>query len=670
MSTTKHERNNDEWKGPRRLPSVKEKLSSFVRRGREKAKKTTLSVLGESRQERPSLDESMKALPRVQVSDFGTSSLEIDLQSLEAFRIAPSQPARGAEQAKQVKKTSSRTSTMTPIADMFARKATTAALSTVDMRTLNKSSPSLLTSVASSKPAEARRPGQAPSMSSRSTVVATAAAPSTASSVIIINNNSSTGQPQSHTSKPWPPPETPRTAAAPIRTQFSTASTSTSNQANKLPLHEPPRRAAFVPAYVPSRAAPIVTPVGPVIRPHHQNADTVARQQRLQHNTEKRHSNPSGMPSSSTTTTTAPAPNKLLLAEITNTDRRRSWQPAPTSVPSAAGTPTSSGPPSASAPWRGRDLDGSSSKRASSRIASDRLAWIRELEEGKKKKSTINGDLPVLRNMQGSVADKLAKFEQQKQQQQMQQQIPLTRSNSTRSRISSVADTTFSSYNGPATARSSLDTCRTSSVFSHYDDSFREKMEIITGAANKTADEENEEKPALTKVTATFVPIEKKEPIVAPVTQAAEDESAAKTAPEDVAPVSPAVEKIEPATTDAPIPADVPLPEDVEEKAGPIEVPTISVSSETEKMEPTTSEAPLAADVPLPEDVEVEEKPAPEEVPSVSVSVEKAEPIAIDADRATDEAAEEKPTVAEVSTAVVAAGEMTKPTCADGPQSV
>ncbi|KAK1707528.1 hypothetical protein CaCOL14_011544 [Colletotrichum acutatum] len=668
MSTTKHERNNEEWKGPRRLPSVKEKLSSFVRRGREKAKKTTLSVLGESRQERPSLDESMKALPRVQVSDFGTSSLEIDLQSLEAFRIAPSQPARSTEQAKQVKKTSSRTSTMTPIADMFARRATTAALSTVDMRTLNKSSPSLLTSVASSKPAEARRPGQAPSMSSRSTVVATAAAPSTASSVIIINN-SSTGQPQSHTSKPWPPPETPRTAAAPIRTQSSTASTSTSNQPNKLPLREPPRRAAFVPAYVPSRAAPIVTPVEPVIRPHHQNSDTVARQQRLQHNTEKRHSNPSGMPSSSTTTTTAPAPNKLLLAEIVNTDRRRSWQPAPTSVPSAAGTPTSSGPPSASAPWRGRDLDGSSSKRASSRIASDRLAWIRELEEGKKKKSTINGDLPVLRNMQGSVADKLAKFEQQKQQQQIQQ-IPLTRSNSTRSRISSVADTTFSSYNGPATARSSLDTCRTSSVFSHYDDSFREKMEIITGAANKTADEENEEKPALNKVTATFVPIEKKEPIVAPATQAAEDESAAKTAPEDVAPVSPVVEKIESPTTDAPIPADVPFPEDVEEKVAPVEVPTISVSSETEKMESTTSEAPLAADVPLPEDVEVEEKPASEEVSSVSVSVEKAEPIAIDAERAADEAAKEKPAVADVSTAVVVADEMTKPTCADEPQTI
>ncbi|KAL2881600.1 hypothetical protein SGCOL_003168 [Colletotrichum sp. CLE4] len=653
--SSKHERNTDEWKGPRLLPSVREKLSGFVRRGREKAKKTTLSVLGESRQERPSLDESMKALPRVQVSDFGTSSLEIDLQSLEAFRIAPSQPARGAEQTRQVKKTSSRTSTITPIADMFARKATTAALSTVDMRSLNKSSPSLLTSVANSKPAEARRPGQAPSTSSRA-----AAAPSTASSVVIINN-SSTGQPQSHPSKPWPPPEAPRAAAAPTRSQFSTASTSNSTQPNKLPLREPPRRAAFVPAYIPSRAASIVTPAEPVIRPHHQNADAVARQQRLQHNTEKRHSNPTGMSSSSTTTATAPAPNKLLLAEIVNTDRRRSWQPAPTSVPSASGTPTSSGPPSASAPWRGRDLDGSSTKRASSRIASDRLAWIRELEEGKKKKSTINGDLPVLRNMQGSVADKLAKFEQQKQQQQMQQQVPLTRSNSTRSRISSVADTTFSSYNGPATARSSLDTCRTSSVFSHYDDSFREKMEIITGAANKTADDENEEKPALNKVTSTFVSIEKKEPTAAPVSQATDEEAAEKPALNDVVvPASPAVEKIEPTTADVEIEAKPPL----------IEVPTISVSSETEKTEATTGDAPAPADVPLPEDVEVEEKPTVEEIPSTSVSSEKMGPIAIDAGLAADEAAEEKPAVADISAATAPTSEIIEPTCVDEPQPI
>ncbi|OHE96246.1 hypothetical protein CORC01_08464 [Colletotrichum orchidophilum] len=548
--SSKHERNNGEWSGPRRLPSVREKLSGFVRRGREKAKKTTMSVLGESRHERPSLDESMKDSPRVQVQDFGTSSLEIDLQSLEAFRMAPPEPAKQAGQQKQVKKTSSRTSSMTPIADMFARKATTAALATIDIRSLNKSSPSLLTSAAASKPAEARRPGQAPLLR--------AAAPSSAASVIIINNGS-TGQAQSHTSKPWPPPETPRTAAAPIRTQFSSTA-SASNQSNRAPLHEPPRRAAFVPAYVPSRAAPITTPAEPVTRPHQQNADAVARQQRLSHNTDKRHSTPTGMPSlpttTTTTTTTALAPNKLLLAEIVQTDRRRSWQPAPTSVPSASGTPTSSGPPSASAPWRDRDLG--SSRKASSRIASDRLAWIRELEDGRKKKSTINGDLPVLRTMQGGVADKLAKFESQRQQQQQQQQVPLTRSNSTRSRISSVADTTFSSYNGPATARSSLDTCRTSSVFSHYDDSFREKMEFIAGAANRAADDEIEEKPVLAKVTSAFVPVEKVDGIAGHATRAADDRIEDKPALTDAMPaVVPVAEKVDVTTVHASLaPAD------------------------------------------------------------------------------------------------------------------
>ncbi|GKT95359.1 hypothetical protein Ct61P_13209 [Colletotrichum tofieldiae] len=110
--------------------------------------------------------------------------------------------------------------------------------------------------------------------------------------------------------------------------------------------------------------------------------------------------------------------------------------------------------------------------------------------------------------MQGGVADKLAKFES-KQQQQQQQQVPLTRSNSTRSRTSSVADT-FSSFGGMATTRSSLDSHRTSSVFSHYDDSFREKMELITGNANRMAADENEEKPALTRVTSTFVSVERR----------------------------------------------------------------------------------------------------------------------------------------------------------------
>ncbi|KZL84242.1 hypothetical protein CI238_09922 [Colletotrichum incanum] len=460
-------RKSGDWADPRRLPSVREKLSGFVRRGRGLAKKTTLSVLGEPRHERASLDESHKVLPRVQVQDFGTSSLDIDLQTLEAFRIAP-QPEKEPEQQKP-----QRTSSTTPIADMFTRKATTIVPATVNDSSLRESSPSLKASSVNKPgrvPAEERRPGLASSH--------TAHVSSSAVNVTIINSSHT----QSHT-RPWPPPETPR-AVLPIRTQVPT--TSDSKQPNRAQLREP-RRVAFVP----SSPAPITMPE-PITRPR-QTADAVVRPQRLPQNAGKRHSTPTAMPSLAT------VPNSLP-AEDTRTDRRRSWQPAPTSRPS--GMPTPSAPPSASAPWRGLP-----NRRASARLGTDRLGWIRELEEGKKNRSTISGDLPVLRTMQGGVADKLARFESKQQQQQ--QQAPLTRSNSTRSRTSSVADT-FSSIGGMATTRSSLDSHRTSSVFSHYDDSFREKMELITGNANRMAADDNEEKPALTRVTSTFVSVERR----------------------------------------------------------------------------------------------------------------------------------------------------------------
>ncbi|KAF9878366.1 hypothetical protein CkaCkLH20_04404 [Colletotrichum karsti] len=439
-------RNSGDWAAPRRLPSVREKLSGFVRRGRGLAKKTTLSMLGE--RERPSLDESQKAFPRVQVQDFGTSCLDIDLQSLEAFRIAPEKKGQEAEDEKPPQSKSS----TTPIADMFAKRTTTIEPVTVNP-SLNKSSPSLLAASETKPtgvPSEKRRPGHAPSL----------AAPSSNSASIVTIVNSSHAQP--HSSRPWPPP-----AAAPTGTQ----STISSNQ-SKTQFREP-RRAVFAS----SRPAPAATPES-TARPR-QNAAVVAEQNRA----EKRHSTPTSLPSSN------PATNKEPTEPVTS-DRRRSWQPSP--CPSL--------PPSASAPYRNGGIP---SRRASSRLPADRLGWIKELEEGRKNRPTINSDLPVLKTMQGGVADKLARFESKQMQTQL---APMTRSNSTRSRTSSVADTTFSSY-GMATARSSLDSHRTSSVFSHYDDSFREKMELIAGGPNR---EGTEEKPSLTKVTASFVSVERR----------------------------------------------------------------------------------------------------------------------------------------------------------------
>ncbi|OBR07265.1 hypothetical protein CH63R_08786 [Colletotrichum higginsianum IMI 349063] len=550
----------------RRPASVREKLSGFVRRGRGLAKKTTMSVLGESRHERPSLDESLhpKVLPRVQVQDFGTSSLDIDLLSLEAFRDVqqPEKKKEAEEQQQQKKPQRTTSSSTTPIADMFARKAatttstTTATIAPTAPAVVDQLPPSLDTSSPSlyapsvRKPARAptgeRRPGPAAPAPAAASAAGAGAAhhhtaltahSSTSSPAVTVTIISSSSHVQAHNPRPWPPPATSRTVA-PTRAQPVPVA-SDSKPPARVQLREP-RRAAFTPAA--PAAAPFTATPGPLLaRPRqHAGAAAVAEQQRLpphhhherQSAEKKRHSTPTAMPSLSSTTSTSPstaatpAPNPLL-AEILRTDRRRSWQPAPTSAPSAAAaaaaapTPRPSAPPSASAPWRGIP-----NRQTSVRLGADRLAWIRELEARNRNRSSVNGDLPVLRTVQGSVADKLAKFEsrqQEQQQQQQQQQLqkpllqgPLTRSNSTRSRPSSIADT-FSSYGGgggggAATTRSSLDSHRASSVFSHYDDSFREKLELITGKAGREADEEKkeEEKPPLTRVTSTFVSVERR----------------------------------------------------------------------------------------------------------------------------------------------------------------
>ncbi|GJC98612.1 hypothetical protein ColKHC_07438 [Colletotrichum higginsianum] len=464
----------------RRPASVREKLSGFVRRGRGLAKKTTMSVLGESRHERPSLDESLhpKVLPRVQVQDFGTSSLDIDLLSLEAFRdVQQPEKKKEAEEQQQKKPQRTTSSSTTPIADMFARKAatttstTTATIAPTAPAVVDQLPPSLDTSSPSlyapsvrkpaRAPTEERRPGPAAPAPAAASAAASAAGAgaahhhtahtahsSTSSPAVTVTIISSSSHVQAHNPRPWPPPATSRTVA-PTRAQPVPVA-SDSKPPARVQLREP-RRAAFTPAA--PAAAPFTATPGPLLaRPRqHAGAAAVAEQQRLpphhhherQSAEKKRHSTPTAMPSLSSTTST--------------------------------------------------------------------------------NRSSVNGDLPVLRTVQGSVADKLAKFEsrQQEQQQQQQQQLqkpllqgPLTRSNSTRSRPSSIADT-FSSYGGgggAATTRSSLDSHRASSVFSHYDDSFREKLELITGKAGREADEEKkeEEKPPLTRVTSTFVSVERR----------------------------------------------------------------------------------------------------------------------------------------------------------------
>ncbi|KAK2043112.1 hypothetical protein LZ31DRAFT_555509 [Colletotrichum somersetense] len=483
-------RDSSDWTSLRRLPSVREKLSSsFVRLGRGLSRKKTMSTLGEHPDERPSMDASIKSgFPRVQVQDFGTSTLDIDLQALEAFRSVAQppqqqqQPRTRQDKGVQKQKPPPTTSSTTPIADMFSSKRSSILEPTsgnASPRTKPSShakSPLAKSSLANSssddKPSLAKssvtKPSPSPKAASFISKAGRAAdgrrpgrgsqhaAPPPGPVVTIISSDHAQPQP----AKPWPPPMNPR-ASAPIRTRVLTT-TSDARQPGRLQLGEPPRAGAGA-------------AVG------------------------KRHSTPSTTPGS-------------LSVGTAQTDHlRRSWQQA---LPS--GTSTPSGPPSASAPWRNA-VD----RQTSARLATDRLSWIRELEQGNKNKQTISSDLTVLKTVRGSVADKLAKFESKQQQQQ--QLPPLTRSNSTRSRPSSIADT-FTSYGGATTTRSSLDSHRPSSVFSHYDDSFREKMEFIAGNANRKTDEDgnsnsnsnnrssssNEEKPAtLTRVTSAFVSVEK-----------------------------------------------------------------------------------------------------------------------------------------------------------------
>ena len=165
-------------------------------------------------------------------------------------------------------------------------------------------------------------------------------------------------------------------------------------------------------------------------------------------------------------------------------DRIHAWQKNITSAPklkppSASASVNAAIPPQANLPARKLSTRGA---------ASDRLAWIRELEE--KKSANVNRDIPVLKKQGGSVSDKLAMFENKQTLAVSSAAVrrqPLTRSNSS-SRFSAAGlESIFSSNSNVTTAspRTSIDTVRSinraSSVMSYYDDSFREKMENVVG---------------------------------------------------------------------------------------------------------------------------------------------------------------------------------------------
>ncbi|KAF4449227.1 hypothetical protein F53441_7446 [Fusarium austroafricanum] len=124
---------------------------------------------------------------------------------------------------------------------------------------------------------------------------------------------------------------------------------------------------------------------------------------------------------------------------------------------------------------------------------SDRLAWIKKLED----KDNRPKDLPAMAKRTGSVSDKLAMFEKKNLSaaSPARLHVPSRTNSSTYSAYSSVTsrDSIFSDGLSAPSPRTSVDTARTSSVMSYYDDSFREKLESLVGQEPKESEVENSE---------------------------------------------------------------------------------------------------------------------------------------------------------------------------------
>ncbi|KAK6840172.1 hypothetical protein PG987_006038 [Apiospora arundinis] len=217
-------------------------------------------------------------------------------------------------------------------------------------------------------------------------------------------------------------------------------------------------------------------------------------------------------------------------ASATPLDRIQAWQKSITSAPMAPAG--SMAPPPVPNAALGTPQASASVRKVSPRgLAGNRLAWIRELEE--KKSSDLRKDVGVLKKQAGSVSDKLAMFETKGTSNGGVGRLPpLSRSNSTTSRMSSVglkSTTTSSAWdNTAATPRTSIDTTRSShrnsGVLSYYDESFREKMEgLVAGLAEKEDEKakEAEAVPRKRRITASFVSVEGKKGIQAAIAASA-----------------------------------------------------------------------------------------------------------------------------------------------------
>ncbi|KAF7537105.1 hypothetical protein G7054_g3971 [Neopestalotiopsis clavispora] len=291
-------------------------------------------------------------------------------------------------------------------------------------------------------------------------------------------------------------------------------------------------------------------------------------------------------------------------------DRIQQWQKSVTSAPSSNPGAPAANPTSAPSTAPSRKTSATAT-----RGVGNRLAWIKELEE--KKSGSLGRDIGVLKKASGSVSDRLAMFESKQASAApplTNKKPPLTRTNSTTSRLSSVGlDSTFSTNgNTTATPRTSGETVRSShrasSVLSYYDDSFREKMENVAGSYSDAKDKDKETKPprdGLQRVKSSFVSVDKKK------TESATSESDISETPaqEEIKSAEPvtAVEKPESKTEEVP---------QASESSSPV-VEAAKPEDEVKSTEPAVAEVKASE--------EVKDEPQPVEVAAVEKAEEKTE---------------------------------------------
>ena len=279
-------------------------------------------------------------------------------------------------------------------------------------------------------------------------------------------------------------------------------------------------------------------------------------------------------PQTRNTNASLATPTLTPTTSLSDNPRRRSWQPAaPVLIPQNTGssttqpqrTPSTRRPPSAA-------------------LTSSRLAWIRELENKNKSSSSSPGtsasDLQKLapKSYTAGVASKLAMFEHI-QKSQTPKPAAVSRSNSTvsrtsktSSRVSSGGHTALSmggaADGGVSTARTSIDfdavdissrSQRNSAIMAYYDEGFRERMEGVAGGLAKQikgGDEEGEGEQVgvgLKKVTAKLVEVQ----IEKAGRKDAPEEEPLKEAPEEKTEITAAdavavTESVEPAKEEMP----------------------------------------------------------------------------------------------------------------------